>query len=94
MAPDCLASRSRAGRMGGLPSVEYLLRTLPLLLALAAAPLCVACSSQQAYGAGQAWQRNECYKINEPQERSRCLSSANTSYDDYKRQADAAKGTK
>ena len=47
------------------------------------------CSSQQAYGVGQAWQRSECFKINDPQERSRCLASASTSYDDYKRQAEA-----
>ena len=46
------------------------------------------CSSQQAYGVGQAWQRSECFKINDPQERSRCLASASTSYDDYKRQAE------
>jgi hypothetical protein len=53
-----------------------------------------ACSSQQLYGAGQEWQRNECRKINDTQERQRCLSSASTSYDDYKRQSDAAKGAK
>lgn len=68
-----------------------------LLFSLAAlagiAPL-QGCSSQQAYGAGQAWQRTECNKINDSQERSRCLSSTNTSYDDYKRQAERAKNAK
>jgi len=49
----------------------------------------MACSTQQAYGAAQAWQRNECFKINDAQERSRCLASTSTTYEDYKRQSDA-----
>ena len=53
-----------------------------------------ACSSQQLYGTGQAWQRQECNKIADAQERGRCNASAGTSYDEYKRQSDAAKGTK
>jgi hypothetical protein len=81
--------------MGALPSVEYVLRTLPQLLAvMAATPIIAACSSQQLYATGQNWQRNQCYSISDPQERSRCFSSANTSFDEYKRQSDAAKGTK
>lgn len=52
-----------------------------------------ACSSQQVYAAGQGWQRNECFKISDTQERSRCLASASTSYDEYKRQAEAGKQT-
>ena len=58
-------------------------------LVFLAAPALQACSSQQAYGVGQAWQRSECFKISDAQERSRCLASASTSYDDYKRQAEA-----
>lgn len=50
-----------------------------------------ACSTQQAYGAAQAWQRNECHKIIDAQERSRCLASSSTSYEDYKRQSEAAR---
>ncbi len=53
-----------------------------------------ACSSQALYGTGQAWQRQECNKIIDAQERGRCMASASTSYDEYKRQADAAKGAK
>jgi len=53
-----------------------------------------ACSSQQAYGAGQAWQRLECSKIKDTQERSRCMASSSTSYEEYKRQAEAAKSGK
>ena len=53
-----------------------------------------ACSSQQLYGTGQAWQRQECNKINDTQERGRCMASASTSYEEYKRQAEAAKAIK
>lgn len=63
----------------------------PAPLALAAATFLAACSSQQLYGAGQAWQRNECAKLPDAQERSRCMASTATSYDEYQRQATAAK---
>jgi hypothetical protein len=53
-----------------------------------------ACSAQQMYGAGQAWQHQECNKINDVQERGRCMASASTSYEEYKRQVEAAKGMK
>jgi predicted amidohydrolase len=56
---------------------------------LAALP---ACTSHQVYGAGQNWQRNECNRIPDSQERSRCLDSAATSYEEYQRQRDAARG--
>ena len=61
-----------------------------LLAALALA----GCSCPAAYNVGQAWQRNECYKINDAQERSRCLASTHTSYEDYQREAEAAKNSK
>jgi len=41
------------------------------------------------YGAGQGWQRQECIKINDMQERNRCMASVSMSYDEYKRQVDA-----
>lgn len=41
------------------------------------------------YGAGQAWQRNECFKINDQQERDRCLASAAISYEQYKHEVQA-----
>ncbi len=47
------------------------------------------CSSQQIYGAGQAWQRHECAKINDAEQRRRCMESASTSYDQYKRETHA-----
>lgn len=48
------------------------------------------CSLQQVYGTGQQWQRNECQKINDREERTRCEKSAATSYEDYKAQAERA----
>ena len=54
----------------------------------------VACSSQQMYGSGQAWQKNQCSKIIDAQERSRCMASTSTSYDEYRRQQQAAQSSK
>lgn len=53
-----------------------------------------ACSSQQLYGTGQEMQRNECRKIVDMQEQRRCMAKANMPHDEYKRQAEAAKGNK
>jgi hypothetical protein len=52
------------------------------------------CSSQQLYGVGQGWQRNECNRIIDLQERNRCTAGANKSYEEYKRQSEAAEGAK
>jgi hypothetical protein len=57
-----------------------LLFVVPLAALLQAA---AGCSSQQLYGVGQAWQRNECFKVADQQERSRCLASTSTSYEQY-----------
>jgi hypothetical protein len=68
------------------------MRTLPSFLTLLACALgCTACSSPQAYGTGQAWQRNECNKIIDAQERQRCMANANVSYETYQRQQDELK---
>lgn len=53
---------------------------LPILAMIAG------CSTQQLYGTGQAWQRNECQRLVDQYERERCLSNANTSYDSYQKQ--------
>lgn len=45
------------------------------------------CTTQQLYNTGQAWQRNECNRLMDQQERSRCLSSTSTSYEAYKQQS-------
>jgi hypothetical protein len=57
---------------------------------LAALLLLGSCSLQQVYGTGQQWQRNECQKINDRDERARCEKSTATSYEDYKSQAEKA----
>jgi hypothetical protein len=49
------------------------------------------CTSQQMYSTGQEWQRNECNRIIDNLERSRCLEKVNTHYEDYKRQREALK---
>jgi hypothetical protein len=61
-----------------------LLASFSLLLNLAA------CSTQQVYGVGQAWQRNACFKIDDAQERSRCLETADCPYGQYKLQSDCS----
>ncbi len=61
------------------------------IAALCLAGLSQACSTQQLYGAGQAWQRQECNRIQDAQERSRCMASTQTSYEDYKRQSEATR---
>lgn len=58
--------------------------------ALAVAML-ASCSSRQLYGAGQQWQRVECNRIDDRDERARCAKSAATSYEQYKSQTNAAK---
>jgi hypothetical protein len=50
-----------------------------------------ACTAQQLYGAGQAWQKQECNKIVYAQERGRCMASNSTTYEQYRRQAEATK---
>jgi hypothetical protein len=60
-------------------------------LVIAAALSAPGCSWQQAYSAGQEWQRNACNRLLEQTERERCLGGTSMSYDDYRRRPDAAK---
>jgi hypothetical protein len=51
-----------------------------------------ACSARQAYGSAQAWQRNECKKLIDKTDYDRCMSSAATDYETYRRQTEELKG--
>jgi hypothetical protein len=55
-----------------------------LLLGLSAA--LSACSSDQGYAAVQAWQRQNCQKIQDAGERRRCLQQTDTARDRYEQQ--------
>lgn len=59
------------------------MRSCFLLAVLALAFHLASCSTQQPYAIAQAWQRNQCFKINDAQERSRCLASTSASYQEY-----------
>jgi len=63
-------------------------------IVLLSVPCLSSCSTQQAYGVGQAWQRNECHKIIDAQEHARCMASTSMSYDEYRRRTEAAKDPK
>lgn len=49
--------------------------------------LCSGCTSQQLYATGQSYQRNQCLYRPDQGDREKCLSNANSSYEDYKREA-------
>lgn len=63
--------------------------TAPLVLGTL---LLAACSTEQLYASGRSSQRAECLKQADAAARERCLKDANTSYDTYKKEADAARG--
>lgn len=48
------------------------------------------CTSQQLYASGQGWQKQECQKILDREQRMRCEHSAATSYERYQAEAAAA----
>ena len=58
---------------------------------VAAAALLGGCSSQQLLATAHAWHKQECKRIADGQERGRCLATTQTSYDEYKRDSEAAK---
>jgi hypothetical protein len=45
------------------------------------------CSAEQAYYAGQAWQRNQCAGIPDKADYERCLRNADGSYQSYREDA-------
>jgi hypothetical protein len=50
--------------------------------------LLAACSAEQGYNAGQAWQRNQCARIPDKAEYDRCMSNTGGSYESYKRETE------
>ena len=62
-----------------------------MMPAAAGAVALVGCSSQQLYATSQGWQKQECQKILEREQRMRCEQSAATSYERYQADATAAK---
>jgi len=65
------------------------MRPVTLLCALGALTGLAACSTQTAYHSTQNWQRQQCFKIDDVQQRQRCLKSASTSYEDYRRETES-----
>jgi len=61
------------------------------LLAGLAGLMLVGCSSQQLYATGQEWQRHECRKLVDADERMRCENSVATPFDRYQTQAEGLK---
>jgi hypothetical protein len=61
---------------------------------LAALTLCCAltgltgCTTDQFYRIGQAWQRDQCQRIQDHQERARCLAGVRQSPDAYQREVE------
>ena len=54
------------------------------LLFLAA--LLAACTAEQGYNTGQAWQRNQCATIADRAEYDRCVRNVDMSYESYRRE--------
>lgn len=67
------------------------MRHFLMLASLTLAALLAGCSTEQFYASGQNWQRNQCSKLPDSQERGRCLKNADASYDSYKQQTERLK---
>ncbi|EGK70372.1 hypothetical protein METUNv1_03277 [Methyloversatilis universalis FAM5] len=52
------------------------------------------CSSQQMYDSATGWRQQECDRITDAAERSRCLETANLEYERYRRERDRAGDTR
>lgn len=50
-----------------------------------------ACSNKILYDSAQATQQQECQKLQDPNDRARCLQSNAMSYERYRTEAEAAK---
>ncbi|MCC6161121.1 MAG: hypothetical protein IT526_02610, partial [Nitrosomonas sp.] len=54
-----------------------------IFFTLAISVTLISCSTRQLYTTGQSWQRNQCYQLIDQQERERCLSDIDESYESY-----------
>ena len=61
------------------------------LISLTGALLLTACTSQEMWRAGQQWQKQECARLKDLDERKRCERSAAISYEQYRAETEAAK---
>ncbi|WP_019916094.1 hypothetical protein [Methyloversatilis discipulorum] len=50
----------------------------------------VGCSSRQLYDSAASWRQQECDRIVDATERSRCLETANLEYERYRREREKA----
>jgi hypothetical protein len=58
---------------------------------LVLAVLAGGCTSEQMYGTGQNWQRNQCNRMPDGDERRECMARADVWYDDYAKRVGVAK---
>ena len=65
------------------------MRVTLIAVCLLGVALLPSCSSQQAYGTAQGWQRNQCERLPGKDDRDRCMSRAGSDYDTYAREAGA-----
>ena len=70
-----------------MPRMRAALTCTSLLLAA----LLPACTTQDFYNTGQAWQKQECLRLKDLDERRRCEKSTAVSYDRYRAEADATR---
>lgn len=63
------------------------------LLVLAGGVAMAGCTARELYSAGQHWQANECRKL-PASEQARCRSSTAMSFEDYQREAAAARAAR
>lgn len=64
-----------------------------LVIALSSAAALAGCTQAELYRTGQGWQQQECRKLKDLSERSRCEKSSALTYEQYRAEADAAART-
>ncbi|MDZ7858982.1 hypothetical protein [Sphaerotilus sp.] len=76
------------------PPSSPLRRLAGVALACGVLGLLPACSTDQFWQIGQAWQRDHCMKLPNHQDRARCLADMSRSREDYERQVDGLRPAK